>query len=40
MFQNPIRIERDALVKIIGDRKCRCAEEAKESSVDNITEDL
>lgn len=40
MFQNPIRIERDALVKIIGDRKCRCAEEAKEISVDAITEDL
>ena len=40
MFQNPIRIERDALVKIIGDRKCRCAEEAKEVSVDAITEDL
>jgi len=40
MFQNPIRIERDALVKIIGARKCRCAEEAKEISVDAITEDL
>ena len=40
MFQNPIRTERDALVKIIGDRTCRCAEEAKESSVDKITEDL
>jgi pyruvate/2-oxoglutarate/acetoin dehydrogenase E1 component/TPP-dependent pyruvate/acetoin dehydrogenase alpha subunit len=40
MFQNPIRIERDALVKIIGDRKCRCAEEAKEVSVDAITRDL
>jgi len=40
MFQNPIRIERDALVKIIGDRKCRCAEETKEASVDTITQDL
>jgi pyruvate/2-oxoglutarate/acetoin dehydrogenase E1 component/TPP-dependent pyruvate/acetoin dehydrogenase alpha subunit len=40
MFQNPIRIERDALVKIIGDRKCRCSEEAKESAVDRITADL
>jgi 2-oxoisovalerate dehydrogenase E1 component len=40
MFQNPIRIERDALVKIISDRTCRCHEEAKEASVDNITKDL
>jgi pyruvate/2-oxoglutarate/acetoin dehydrogenase E1 component/TPP-dependent pyruvate/acetoin dehydrogenase alpha subunit len=40
MFQNPIKIERDALVKIIGDRTCRCHEEAKESSVDKITEEL
>ena len=40
MFQNPIKIERDALVKIIGDRKCRCAEEVKEVSVDEITRDL
>lgn len=40
MFQNPIRIERDALVKIIEDRTCRCAEEIKESSVDDIKDDL
>ena len=40
MFQNPIKIERDALVKIINDRTCRCTEEAKEDSVENITEDL
>ena len=40
MFQNPIKIERDALVKIINDRSCRCHEEAKEASVENITEDL
>jgi pyruvate/2-oxoglutarate/acetoin dehydrogenase E1 component/TPP-dependent pyruvate/acetoin dehydrogenase alpha subunit len=40
MFQNPIRTERDALVKIIGDRTCRCAEEAKEGSVDKITAEL
>ncbi|MCU0471914.1 MAG: thiamine pyrophosphate-dependent enzyme [Bacteroidales bacterium] len=40
MFQNPIKVERDALVKIIGDRKCKCMEEVKESSVDKITEDL
>lgn len=40
MFQNPIKIERDALVKIINDRTCRCTEEAKEDSVENFTEDL
>jgi 2-oxoisovalerate dehydrogenase E1 component len=40
MFQGPIRIERDALVKIIGDRSCKCHEESKEATVDNITEDL
>lgn len=40
MFQNPIRIERDALVNIINSRSCRCTEEAKESSVDKITEEL
>lgn len=40
MFQNPIRIERDALVKIIRDRTCRCAEKAKEAAVDEITEEL
>lgn len=40
LFQGPIKIERDALVKIINDRSCKCAEEAKEESVDNLTEDL
>ena len=40
MFQNPIKIERDALVKIINDRTCRCTEEAKEDTVENFTEDL
>jgi 2-oxoisovalerate dehydrogenase E1 component len=40
MFQEPIKIERDALVKIIGSRTCKCHEEAKEASVDLITEDL
>ena len=39
-FQNPIRIERDALVKIISDRSCRCQEKAKENSVDTYTEEL
>jgi 2-oxoisovalerate dehydrogenase E1 component len=40
MFQNPIRIERDALVKIINDRSCRCTDEVKEDSVENFAEDL
>ncbi len=40
MFQNPIKTERDALVKIIADRSCRCTEKAKEDSVDNFTEEL
>jgi 2-oxoisovalerate dehydrogenase E1 component len=40
MFQNPIKIERDALVKIIDDRSCRCIEEPKEDSIENYTEDL
>src|SRR5674476_848366 len=39
-FQSPIRIERDALVKIINDRSCRCTEKAKEDSVDSYAEDL
>ena len=39
-FQTPIKIERDALVKIINDRSCRCTEKAKEESVDNYTDEL
>jgi 2-oxoisovalerate dehydrogenase E1 component len=39
-FQNPIRIERDALVKIIHDRSCRCTEKSKEDSVDYYAEEL
>lgn len=39
-FQSPIRIERDALVKIINDRTCRCTDKAKEDSVDYYTEEL
>jgi len=40
MFQNPIRIERDALVKIINERSCKCTEKAKENSVEAFNEDL
>jgi pyruvate/2-oxoglutarate/acetoin dehydrogenase E1 component/TPP-dependent pyruvate/acetoin dehydrogenase alpha subunit len=39
-FQYPIKIERDALVKIINDRSCRCTEKAKEESVDSYTDEL
>ncbi len=40
MFQNPIKIEREALVKIINDRSCRCVEQIKEAAVDDINDDL
>jgi 2-oxoisovalerate dehydrogenase E1 component len=40
MFENPIKIERDALVKIIDNRNCKCVEEVKEEAVDKITENL
>jgi pyruvate/2-oxoglutarate/acetoin dehydrogenase E1 component/TPP-dependent pyruvate/acetoin dehydrogenase alpha subunit len=39
-FQNPIKIERDALVKIINDRSCKCTEKAKEDTIENYAEDL
>ncbi len=39
-FQSPIKIERDALVKIINDRSCMCTDKAKEESVDNYKEEL
>jgi len=39
-FQNPIKIERDALVKIINDRSCKCTDKVKEESVDAYTEEL
>ncbi len=40
LFQNPIKIERDALVKIIHDRTCRCNNDVKEASVDEIADEL
>lgn len=40
MFQDPIKIERDALVKIINDRSCRCHEEVKEATVNEIADEL
>ncbi len=40
MFQSPMKIERDALVKIINQRTCVCTEKVKESSVESYTDDL
>jgi 2-oxoisovalerate dehydrogenase E1 component len=40
MFQKPMKTERDALVRIIRDRSCRCSEKVKEDSVDAFTENL
>jgi len=40
LFQTPIKVERDALVRIIDERKCRCSETAKEDAVENIVGDL
>jgi 2-oxoisovalerate dehydrogenase E1 component len=40
MFQNPIKVERDALVKIISMRKCKCSESGKENDVDSFTKEL
>ena len=40
MFQEPIKVERDALLKIIEDRSCRCVEKPKEESVESYAEDL
>jgi 2-oxoisovalerate dehydrogenase E1 component len=40
MFQEPIKVERDALLKIIETRRCSCVEEPKEDSVNNYAEDL
>ncbi len=39
-FQDPIKVERDALVKIINDRSCMCTEESKEQSVEEYTDEL
>jgi pyruvate/2-oxoglutarate/acetoin dehydrogenase E1 component/TPP-dependent pyruvate/acetoin dehydrogenase alpha subunit len=40
MFQNPIKVEREALVKIISDRSCRCTEDAREETIENYADDL
>jgi pyruvate/2-oxoglutarate/acetoin dehydrogenase E1 component/TPP-dependent pyruvate/acetoin dehydrogenase alpha subunit len=40
MFQEPIKVERDALIKIINERTCRCANNVKEKTVEEFTEEL
>lgn len=40
MFQTPVKVERDALVRIIEERRCTCSNEAKEDEIDNIVSDL
>ncbi|HUS87167.1 MAG TPA: thiamine pyrophosphate-dependent enzyme [Bacteroidales bacterium] len=39
-FQEPIRIERDALVKLVTDKDCRCEEATKEDTIEKILKDL
>ncbi|MFN8241556.1 MAG: thiamine pyrophosphate-dependent enzyme [Bacteroidales bacterium] len=40
MYYNPKRVERDALVRIIETRSCRCGENSKEEAVDKTVENL
>ncbi|MBE0673880.1 MAG: transketolase [Bacteroidales bacterium] len=40
MFQTPIKVERDALVRIIEERKCTCSDKVKEGTVEEIVGDL
>lgn len=40
LYYNPIRNERDALVRIIESRGCRCNESSREEAVDQTTEHL
>ncbi len=40
IFQSPIKAEREVLLNIIGDRKCRCGEQTKETTIDKITDHL
>ena len=40
MYYSPVKVERDALVKLIEGRGCRCTEEIKEEAVDLTTQHL
>ncbi|MDZ7737816.1 MAG: thiamine pyrophosphate-dependent enzyme [Bacteroidales bacterium] len=39
-FQEPIKIERDALVKLVREKDCSCENKGKEDSVENIIAEL
>ncbi len=39
-FQDPIRIERDALIKLVNNRNCVCDQKSKEESIDEIIGEL
>ena len=39
-FQEPIKIERDALVKLVKEKNCRCTSQGKENSIEDIIDDL
>ncbi|MFO7851811.1 MAG: alpha-ketoacid dehydrogenase subunit alpha/beta [Bacteroidota bacterium] len=39
-FQEPIKIERDALVKLVKEKNCRCDSKGKEDSIQDIIDDL
>ncbi len=39
-FQDPIKVERDALVKLVREKSCRCETGVKEDAIDNIVGNL
>ena len=39
-FQEPIKVERDALVKLVKEKNCRCDSSGKENSIEDIIADL
>lgn len=39
-FQDPIKVERDALIKLVTEKSCKCEAGAKEDAVDDIINDL
>lgn len=39
-FQDPIKVERDALVKLVTEKSCRCESGAKEETIDEIISHL
>lgn len=39
-YQEPIKVERDALVKLVKEKNCRCDSSGKENSIEDIIADL